>query len=616
MKTSILLAATLAAFLFAQAGAQTVIGVASIHAPAVIVSNNTGSLTVILLKVTSGDGFVNVTGPQIVGSSTLQSAQIAAKYAATYLHLNPNNYNFTYTITDAGENVSGPSGGTAMTLLAISALSGEKLLNNFTVTGTVSSNGTVGLIGGVYDKSHAAKAAGLNFIIVPSAHNNPSEQELYILVQDTMDIPLVQVTNISQAAAYAFGKANPASGKTNFSIYTNYNVSSINLPALNCSNACNQSEFNKLAAYTFNFTNASITKIGAVDSFNNVTSQLRALQSEYAAHSAKGYLYAASDLSFLNYINSYYFNNYLVTESSGFSNLQNINLYCNSMTPPQITPSNYEYVIGGELRQTWGESSVNQTLTTYNASVETTDDVLQAMRQAGTANAWCNAATEMYNIAASMNGTDVVPSQNLSSIAYARINRAAAQGSSMYLSTARAAYSVENYPLAIIDADYGYALLNASSTNMSTAQIINSSITIIKNATYGIWATQFSDEAQFYIQEAKMQPNNASAAKGYATEAYQSALLASQLGSDMAIIHNNLVPGVGTQKINQGGSIQISTGASISGITSVLLGITIVMVILNIIQFFVIFSLLLPILRMQKKARPRTRKSTRRRAKR
>jgi predicted S18 family serine protease len=614
MKTSILLAVLFAAFLSMQTGAHTVIGTASIHAPAVIISNNTGSLTLILLTVTSGNGNVNVTGPQIVAASTVQSAQIAAKYAATYLNLNPDSYNFTYTITDAGENVSGPSGGTAMALLAISALSGNRLLSNFTVTGTISPNGAVGLIGGVYDKAQAAKRAGMEFILVPSARGDPAEQELYSLVQSTMGIPLIQVTNVSQAAAYAFGKASPVGAGTNFSLYTNYSIGKIQLPQLNCSNACNQSEFNKLTAFTFNFTNASIEKLGKTGNFSNTTAQMRELQGEYAALSAKGYLYAASDLSFLNYINSYYFNSYMATESSGFSTLQSTNFYCNSIIPPQTTLSNYEYVMGGELRQTWGEFTANQTIAQYNSSVQTTDDVLQAMKQAGTANAWCRAANEMYNIAVSMNGTDVIPSQNLSSIAYGRINRASGEGSSIYLSTAKEAYAVQNYPLAIIDADYGYAILNASATNMSTAQILNSTGRIIKNATYGIWATQFSDEALFYTQEANMQSSNASAARGYAIEAYQSALLASQLSTDMAIIHSSLVPGTGTQKINPGGLIQVGT-QPLSVPVSILLGITVVMVTLNIILFMVIIGLLLPILRMQKGLQAKRRQKPRRPAK-
>ena len=102
------------------------VGTASISSVAVI-PNSTGSLVTINLTVSSGIGNVTVSGPATVGSDTLQSAQTAAQYAANYLGLDFKSYNFAYTIEDLNTDVSGPSGGAALTLLAISALSNRKL---------------------------------------------------------------------------------------------------------------------------------------------------------------------------------------------------------------------------------------------------------------------------------------------------------------------------------------------------------------------------------------------------------------------------------------------------------------------------------------------------------
>jgi len=73
-------------------------------------------------------------------------------------------YNFSYIIEDKNVSVSGPSGGLAFTLDAISALSHEPLLHDFTLTGTISPDGSVGEIGGVYDKVAAAKTHNLKFV--------------------------------------------------------------------------------------------------------------------------------------------------------------------------------------------------------------------------------------------------------------------------------------------------------------------------------------------------------------------------------------------------------------------------------------------------------------------
>jgi hypothetical protein len=58
--------------------AAALVGNSSIRAPAVVLNNNTGSLTSITLRITNGTGKVSVLGPQNVGSTTLQSADIAA----------------------------------------------------------------------------------------------------------------------------------------------------------------------------------------------------------------------------------------------------------------------------------------------------------------------------------------------------------------------------------------------------------------------------------------------------------------------------------------------------------------------------------------------------------
>lgn len=195
-----------------------VIGTATIRAPAVILFNNTGSLTTFSLTVTTGDGMVSIVGPSRVGNSTIGSAQTAAHYASSYLGLNFSNYNFTYDISAGTDNVSGPSGGAAMTLLAISALSNVRLNTNFSVTGTISPNGTIGPIGGVFDKASAVKSGGLSYFLVPEVPSSSIYEELYLLTQNRFGLPLVQVDNISEAYGYAFGK--PQLHTSNYTFYT------------------------------------------------------------------------------------------------------------------------------------------------------------------------------------------------------------------------------------------------------------------------------------------------------------------------------------------------------------------------------------------------------------
>ena len=59
------------------------VGSAEIHAPAVILQTNRGALTTINLNITRGNGNVSIFGPQSIGSSTIESAITASKYASS-----------------------------------------------------------------------------------------------------------------------------------------------------------------------------------------------------------------------------------------------------------------------------------------------------------------------------------------------------------------------------------------------------------------------------------------------------------------------------------------------------------------------------------------------------
>lgn len=539
---ALLLAAMISLLPVSYVAAQSFIGSAEIHAPAVIVSNNTGVLTLIKLTVTSGNGNVNITGPSEVGSSTIDSAITAAKYASSLLGLNFNNYNFNYSILNSDAiNVSGPSAGAAMTILAVSALSGRPLPSNFTMTGTINSNGSIGLIGGVYDKAGAAKSNGMDFVLVPAVPSNSNEDMLYTLTQDEFGIPLVQVANISQAAQYALYHESISGHASSFTPFVDYNVSLLPNAGIECSNGCNESQFGALAAFTYNLTQSSINGLKAYPGFSNVTQQLQLILDQAETMGVKGYYYMGADQSFLDYITSYYFNQHNATKSSGIATLDSISNSCSSLVPPQLTSTNYEYVIGGELRQAWANYTISQDIGIYNATAIDTDGVLQSLYSGAEAQGWCEAASYMYNVSASIGGTPVTPNSALRGIAQSDISNAQQYGSNFYLTTAQSAFRAGNYPLAILDSEYAYAFSNATASfGDGTGMLLNMTTRLADNSTFGAWASQFANEAMFYVGEALMS-GNSTEAHGYATTAYSTALLANGVSNDTMLINKNLV---------------------------------------------------------------------------
>ncbi len=528
--------------MFAGISGAQVVGTALIHAPAVLLQNNTGVLTVINLTVTTGSGNVTVSGPAEVGNSTINSSIYAAMVGASMLGKNYKDYNFYYTIRDSGANVSGPSAGTAMTLLAMSSLSGIDLLNNFTVTGVIEPNGTIGEIGGVFDKIGAAKANNMSFMMVPFAGNGSIETEIYYLASRYYGIEVIPIYNVSMAFAFATGKASPSTYGVKFNLYSNYSVSQIPDSKIQCMNSCNQSEMQGLANFTTGITRGAIANVSSISGFKSIAANMSGMLNQSQALVGKGYFYTGADVSFQDYINAFMFENPNLTKQQGLDLLDSINYYCSSLTPPQLTNSNYNYVLNGELRQLWGNVTISSLISQYNSTAIDSDGILRNIYSAGEAYAWCQAANYIYTSEHNSIGAPVSPNQNIDSEASSVISSELSGNlnsvPSVYLIAARQALDQNNYALALLDSAYIKADEQNQQSSMTNAQLYNSTVSMVNISKFGSWATQFSAEALFYINESRLATSNMS--RNYLLNAYGVASLAEGISNDTQFIKNNL----------------------------------------------------------------------------
>lgn len=584
-----------------------------IHAPAVLQNEDLGTLTSMKLNLTAGNGAVSIVGPQNVGSSTLQSAQQAVLAATSYLNVNATRYNFTYSI-DNSVNVSGPSGGLALSLLAVYALRHEQLYNNFSVTGTITGNGAVGEIGGITDKAQAAKQGGMNYILVPEAQNGSSEDFLYYTAQQLYGIPVVEVSDLQQAVPYANATARPAITPLAINLTQDYNVASISASRLNCSD-CNMSYFSQLSNYTFSFVGNEIDAIS--QNFSSAREQMLSGLAQYANISSKGYLYAGADLAFLEYSDAYalahkgYFN---VPSALGLAT--NVSDSCALVSPPQLTKANYEYIYGGELRYSLAMANLQDAIQSIKNS-QTTDDIVAAIGMIAESQAWCGAARDMYGIASEIGGTPVRESASMKTAAQQEL-KIADQYPGVYLSAALLSYNNSDYGAALYGVAYAETFGRGGPSNYSeAAQAQISGIAI--NSTNGIWPTEFSDSALFYLQEAKLS-KNASAIAGYVSSAYALAALSSRLSTINTYLLGNL------ENVTSASANQTATGLAqeVQGLAQEVHGLTqevgamhTVMDYLTVIVVVVLFVLLLmfsktlKLLRMQGKRQGARRNSGR-----
>ncbi len=562
----------------------------TIRAPAVLSTNN-GVLTTISLNLTSGNGSVNITGPSQIGQDTKVSATTAAQYASAYVGVQESKYNFTYNIADSSADVTGPSAGLAFTLLGISALEHSSLPSNFTVTGTINTDGSVGEVGGVYDKMDAANSSGMKFILVPVVATSDPEYLAYYTAQQQFGIPAQEVSNVSQALGY-LSKTNPTPVKSlQFNLSENYHLSGLKASGLNCTD-CNVSYFAELTNYTLNFVQADAESIGVKLSQgkDNILSNIATFRNI----SSKGYLYTAADLAFLQYQDTFVLanaNNF--TTSYVQSVISGINATCSNLIAPELTASNYEYVIGGEIRQEWARLNLENAQSALNSSAST-DDLMASLFFASQSNAWCNAANEMYNISSTIGGSPVTYSSSLKNYAYNELRSAESSGAgSLYAQAAAKAYNQSEYGAAIYDAVYAtnYARIPG---NLSNSQLISRIDANAANATFGIWPLEFANSALFYAYEA-----NAIGGAGESsnlTSAYTISQLASNLSKANKLINSSLVSApapevlpsdLATYMSNQTAQLQ-ALQAEVSQLYGLLLLLTVIMGIIAVLILVVV----------------------------
>ncbi len=96
------------------------------------------------------------------------------------------------------QNIGGPSAGLMYTLAVMDVLSDDDLTKGWRIagTGTISSDGTVGAIGGIRQKVVAAQDAGAQYIFVPVSNLEAARS----IVDD--DVELIAVESLDEALEF------------------------------------------------------------------------------------------------------------------------------------------------------------------------------------------------------------------------------------------------------------------------------------------------------------------------------------------------------------------------------------------------------------------------------
>jgi len=148
----------------------------------------------------------------LVGNATQESVKNAVN--VTNLIIGDEikeNYNFTIDIESTAYSIDGPSAGGAMALLMISMFKDNNLGSNISMTGSITIDGFIGDVGGIYQKTKKAAEVGINLFFVPTGNRTQvitedgeiKQIDLITYAYDNWGMKIIEVSTIQDVIKYA-----------------------------------------------------------------------------------------------------------------------------------------------------------------------------------------------------------------------------------------------------------------------------------------------------------------------------------------------------------------------------------------------------------------------------
>lgn len=131
-----------------------------------------GTAMSIRVDIRNGTGLILVNTAVPTGVDFQTSAKTAVKVAQQYTNADLGSKDIIFSITSKNDEdlqaVDGPSAGMAMAVLLVSEIQNKEISDRILLTGTIGEDGSMGPVGGIFEKAEAAAKHGAETFIVPS----------------------------------------------------------------------------------------------------------------------------------------------------------------------------------------------------------------------------------------------------------------------------------------------------------------------------------------------------------------------------------------------------------------------------------------------------------------
>lgn len=401
-----------------------------------------GELVKVTISSIPGTGNVYVGVYPRTGESTQESIEKAINYAKSLSPKESCDYIVSFNSTVA-QSVDGPSGGASMALITYATINNLNISKDFVLTGTISPNGIVGPVGGLYEKAKAAVNNRMSYFLTPK--ESIFEFLLLKKLAESNNLQIIEVNNFSEVLEFAINKTKPQNQiiakKRSLPDISSYEFKFPEFSKV-ANEMIEKEQFTLDQSFTTNLDKQS-TQIKEFF-VNEISNQKKLVE--------LGYIFSAANEAFSNYIDLETIKLIQSGKKPNFKNKKSeINECIISTNSPTMTDQNFEWVIGADLRKAWAIDKIKNTSNDDGIS----DEEYYKYHELIYAQAWCNVRTALikYTPEGGKN-IDQNKFKELASEYIASATNVTANEQKQRLNIAKISYESGYYGAAIFDSVY------------------------------------------------------------------------------------------------------------------------------------------------------------------
>ena len=176
-----------------------------------VLEDNTerGGTATISLRIEEGNGDIYIDSFPLTRVDTQISVRFAKQMACDYTNIDCDSIDFYYKIRSGSPIVGGPSAGATMTSLTVALLENKTVSDDTVMTGTITSGGFIGPVGGIKGKTDAAVNEGYERILIPRygvVEEQGQSTRIYGDEYERDDIDVQPVSTLEEVLQYTIGE--------------------------------------------------------------------------------------------------------------------------------------------------------------------------------------------------------------------------------------------------------------------------------------------------------------------------------------------------------------------------------------------------------------------------